>query len=175
MTMATAALMQGTRERRVRLIFRLGIALKAIDGVIELVASGAMALLPGAALATIVEIVTRRELSEDPNDWIANALVEGVHRISGDSWRFAIAYLFAHGIVKVMLAVSLWQEKIWAYRVALPVLCIFTAYQCYRLVHTRSLILLAFTAVDLFIIWAVWRDYRLKIAMGAAATQGAAS
>jgi uncharacterized membrane protein len=144
------------------LLFRLGILVKGIDGLLEMVGGLALLVLTSDFLNTVVGLVTVHELSEDPGDFLANAMKHLASTLSSDTKRFAGAYLIGHGCIKVMLVAGLWREKRWAYPAALWFLSAFVVYQLYRYTHTRSVILLAFTAMDVFIIWAIWRDYRLQ-------------
>jgi uncharacterized membrane protein len=150
------------RIQRIRFLFRVGILLKGIDGFMELIGGLVLLSLAREFLSRTVALVTAHELSEDPHDLLANALTHTVSLLSADTRRFAGAYLIGHGCIKIVLVAGLWREKRWAYPVALWFLGAFVAYQLYRYAHTHSLVLLAFTALDVFILWAIWRDYRLR-------------
>jgi uncharacterized membrane protein len=150
------------RIQRIRFLFRVGILLKGIDGFMELIGGLVLLSLAREFLSRTVALVTAHELSEDPHDLLANALTHTVSLLSADTRSFAGAYLIGHGCIKIVLVAGLWREKRWAYPVALWFLGAFVVYQLYRFVHTHSLVLLAFTALDIFILWAIWRDYRLR-------------
>jgi uncharacterized membrane protein len=150
------------RIQRIRFLFRVGILLKGIDGFMELIGGLVLLSLAREFLSRTVALVTAHELSEDPHDLLANALTHTVSLLSADTRSFAGAYLIGHGCIKIVLVAGLWREKRWAYPVALWFLGAFVAYQLYRYAHTHSLVLLAFTALDVFILWAIWRDYRLR-------------
>jgi uncharacterized membrane protein len=150
------------RIQRIRFLFRVGILLKGIDGFMELIGGLVLLSLAREFLSRTVALVTAHELSEDPHDLLANALTHTVSLLSADTRRFAGAYLIGHGCIKIVLVAGLWREKRWAYPVALWFLGAFVVYQLYRFAHTHSLVLLAFTALDVFILWAIWRDYRLR-------------
>jgi uncharacterized membrane protein len=150
------------RIQRIRFLFRVGILLKGIDGFMELIGGLVLLSLAREFLSRTVALVTAHELSEDPHDLLANALTHTVTLLSADTRRFAGAYLVGHGCIKIVLVAGLWREKRWAYPFALWFLGAFVVYQLYRFAHTHSLVLLAFTALDVFILWAIWRDYRLR-------------
>jgi uncharacterized membrane protein len=150
------------RIQRIRFLFRVGILLKGIDGFMELIGGLVLLSLAREFLSRTVALVTAHELSEDPHDLLANALTHTVSLLSADTRRFAGAYLVGHGCIKIVLVAGLWREKRWAYPFALWFLGAFVVYQLYRFAHTHSLVLLAFTALDVFILWAIWRDYRLR-------------
>ncbi len=114
-----------------------------------------------STLSAFVRFLTANELSEDPSDIVANALRHAVAHLSHGTTEFASAYLIGHGLIKLVLVMGLLRRRHWAFPTALTVLGAFVVYQSYRVVLGHSLPLLVLTALDLFVIWAVWREYRL--------------
>lgn len=159
-------------QRRIHFIYRVGVLLKALDGLFEIMGGVGLLMVAGGTLRALVELVTRHELSEDPHDLVANGLMQAAQGFSADSRHFAAAYLLAHGALKVFLAGNLWMEKRWVYPVALWILGAFVAYQGYRLAHTGSLLLAAFTLVDVAILWAIWREWRISTVHAPCASNG---
>ena len=95
------------REDRFRQLFRIGIFLKALDGVLE-VGGGILLLVASKeSLNDVVAFLTQHELAEDPHDLIANYLVHLVHHLSLSTQRFGALYLLVHGVLKVFLVVGL--------------------------------------------------------------------
>ena len=146
--------------RTLHRLFGLGVALKGLDGVLE-VLGGLMFLILGPAnLNAVVLFLTAHEISEDPGDLIANALRHSVRHLSPDTTLFAAAYLTGHGLAKMLLAGGLLRGKLWAYPTALWFLAAFVGYQMYRFALGHSLALLALTVVDMVVMWLIWREYR---------------
>ena len=112
-------------------------------------------LVPLRALAA-------HELPIGHGDWVANALHHAADSLSVSSKLFASVYLLGHGVVKLVLVASLWREKLWAFPGALAFIVAFACYQVYRFMHTHSLPLLAFTAIDCCVAVLVWREYRAR-------------
>jgi len=56
--------------------FFIGLILKGLDGVVELVGGIALLLITPAQISALVRALTRHELSEDPHDLIANWLID---------------------------------------------------------------------------------------------------
>jgi uncharacterized membrane protein len=142
-------------------VFALGIWLKGIDGVLEIIGGVILLLTSNAALNQLVIALTQHELVEDPHDWIATAARQAVAQLSVGTQVFGGVYLVAHGLAKVVLAVGLLRGHRWAYPVAIGFLGLFIAYQLYRLSYQFSLGLLLLTLFDGAIVALTWREYRL--------------
>jgi uncharacterized membrane protein len=141
-------------------LFALGIWVKGIDGVLEIIGGAILLLTSNAALNQLVIALTQHELIEDPHDWIANAARQAVAHLSVGTRLFGGVYLIAHGLAKVVLVVGLLQGHRWAYPFAIVFLSLFIAYQVYRLSYQFSPGLLLLTLFDVVIVALIWREYR---------------
>src|SRR4051795_10071343 len=95
--------------------FEIGILLKGLDGLLELLGGALLLVVSPAAISRIAATLTQHELSEDPHDFIATHLLRVSHGLTGSAVWFAAAYLLLHGLVKVVLVLALLRNKIWAY------------------------------------------------------------
>ena len=146
--------------------FEIGIILKGLDGVLELVGGLLLLVVPPETINNIVAALTRGELSEDPHDFVASHLLQTAHGLSGHGLLFGALYLLSHGIVKIVLVVAVLKNKLWAYPAIIVFLLIFIVYQAYRVVLDHGLGMTALTIFDIFIVWLTWREYqqqRLKL------------
>ncbi len=141
--------------------YHAGLALKGFDGFLETIGGMLLLALPPERLFALFRIVTARELSNHPDDWIGHAITQLSNALSVSSERFAGIYLIGHGIVKLLLVLGLWRERAWAFPIALSFLGFFLLYQLYRIAHTHSIALMIFSAFDLFVLWVVWQDRQL--------------
>jgi len=151
--------MKFTRKLLHRL-FEIGVILKGIDGALEIIGGSLLLAISHPTLSRLVFAITRQEISEDPHDLVANALRSTVAHLSIDTQTFSSIYLLVHGAIKIILVAGLLRRKLWAYPTALAVLSLFVLYQVYRLSHTHSLALLLLTAIDLVILFLIWREFR---------------
>jgi len=140
--------------------FQIGIVLKGLDGVLELI--GGILLLTPATINRIVLALTQHERSEDPNDRFATYLVDLSHRLTGSGVAFGAAYLLSHGLVKVVLVAALLRNKVWAYPWTIAFLLAFVVYQLYRIALQPTLGLILLTVFDLAVAWLTWREYRTQ-------------
>ena len=142
-------------------IFALGIWVKGLDGLLEIVGGLLLLLSSGTSLNQIVISLTQHELVEDPHDLIATAARHAVAHLSAGTQIFASVYLIAHGLIKIVLVSALLRGKRWAYPVAIGFLSLFIAYQLYRLSYQYSLGLALLTLFDLVIVCLTWREYQV--------------
>jgi uncharacterized membrane protein len=140
--------------------FEIGIILKGLDGLLELIGGVLLLAVSPAAANRFVAGLTRHELSEDPSDLVATHLLRLAHGLTGSTMRFAAAYLVVHGIAKVVLVVALLRDKLWAYPMMIAFLAVFIGYQLYRITLTPNAGLVALTVFDAFVAWLTWREYR---------------
>lgn len=147
--------------------FQAAILIKGLDGALEILGGALLLVLPAHALIHLVDRLTARELSEDPNSWFAGTLKTSVEHFAGGTQHFAALYLFAHGVVKVFLVAALWRQKRWAFPVAIAFQAVFVAYEVYRFTHTHSISLLAFASLDALVGWLIWREFRARRAIQA--------
>ena len=136
---------------------------KGVDGVLELVGGALLLLVGPAALHHLGVVLARHELADEPDDWIFMTLRHLAQSFSVETRHFAGAYLIAHGVLKIFLAVTLLRERLWAFPTALSVLAIFVAYQLHRFARTHSMVLLALTILDIVVMVLIWREYRSRL------------
>ena len=147
-------------EKQIHRLFKIGVVLKGLDGAVEAIAGLALFFTTTASLRNLVDWLTAGELQEDPNDFVANHLVDFFQHLSVNTKYFAAIYLLAYGIAKVGLVAGLLRGKLWAYPTALIALGLFLCYQIYRFSHTHSLALGCFSLIDVFILAVIWREYQ---------------
>lgn len=141
-------------------VFEVGIVLKGLNGLLEIIGGILLLLVSPADINTVVAALTQHELSEDPRDPIASRLLHTADGLSGPGLLFGSAYLLVHGIVKVVLVLALLRNKMWAYPWMIAVLLLFIGYQTYQISLTPTPGLIALTIFDLAIVALTWREYR---------------
>ncbi|WP_334121716.1 DUF2127 domain-containing protein [Glutamicibacter sp.] len=152
---------QGRKTLTLERLFRVSLVLKGLDGLLEILGGVLFIVVRPEQLDSLVRILTQHELSEDPGDFIANALLKASGTLTVSSSWFAAAYLLLHGLVKVVLVWAVLKDKLWAYPWMIAFLVIFIGYQSYQLITVFSLGMLLLTLFDLFIVWLTVREYRI--------------
>lgn len=144
------------RER----LFHAGISLKLLDGVLEALGGIALWAIGPWSLIDWVFRITRDEISEDPNDFVATHLRHAATHISLSGEHFMAAYLFIHGVVKIVVVLALFRNKLWAYPLSIAVFGAFIVYQIYRFTITHSITLILLSAFDLAVLCLIWLEFR---------------
>jgi uncharacterized membrane protein len=140
--------------------FEVGIVLKGLNGLLELIGGIVLLLVSPSQISGVVRVVTQHTVWEDPRDVLASQLLHSANGLTGPVMLFGAAYLLIHGIVKVVLVAALLRNKLWAYPLMIAVLLAFIGYQGYRIVLTPGIGLIALTAFDVAIVALTWREYR---------------
>jgi uncharacterized membrane protein len=152
---STSTEQRSTTER----LFRVAIAIKGLDGGLQLVAGVLLMFLPATAITRLVDMIVTRDLVGDPTGKLAVHLHAVADHLAGGTRSFAIAYLLLHGVIKLVLVVALWRELMPAYPIAAAALGAFVAYTIIRAAHTHSIALPIFAALDVVIIVLVIKEY----------------
>jgi uncharacterized membrane protein len=149
------------QEKRIHQVFVVSVAAKGLHALIEIVGGLALYLTSTATIIGWINRFSQGELTEDPNDWIANHVVEFGQNFSVAEHHFYAFYLLSHGVIKSILVVGLLKEKLWAYPASFAVFGLFIAYQLYRYSFTHDIGLILLSIFDLFVIFLAVHEYRL--------------
>lgn len=141
-------------------LFLLGILAKGLNGAAEVI-GGIILLFAGpASLNTLALALTRNELTEDPDDFIATHLLHITATSTEGSLLFAAVYLLLHGVVKLVLVIAILRGKFWAYPWMIGVLLAFIAYQIYQIMLAPGAALIGLTIFDALIVFLTWHEYK---------------
>jgi uncharacterized membrane protein len=155
--------------------FLVGIALKGVDGVLEVVGGLLLLLVSPSTIDRITQAITQHELSEDPHDYLANHLLHATGELTGATLTFGAVYLLSHGVVKIVLVAALLRNKIWAYPWMIAFLIAFIVYQLYRMTFAPSIGLAGLTVFDAIVTWLTIREYQRQRALRSEARASSAS
>lgn len=142
--------------------FWIALVLKGLDGVLELIGGGVLLFVTPRQIGGLAGILTQHELSEDPHDLIANALLHFTGGLTGGATLFGAVYLLLHGAVKIVLVLAILMNRLWAYPWLIAFLSVFILYQCYQLAIGFTWGMTGLTVFDLVIVLLTLREYRLR-------------
>lgn len=144
-----------------QLVYKIGVAIKGFDGLVELVAGLALWLSPSLVHLLLGSIVGEAGAHSGK---VAQYIADNVGRVDNDfaksSLVFLVVFLISHGLIKLALVYALLRRITKAYPYALAVLGGFLLYQMYVLVMHPTIGMVAFTVLDAIIIWLVWGEYK---------------
>lgn len=146
-------------EACIREVFRVSVAIKGLNALLEILVGGA--LIVTARFNSVLLGVVESELVEDPRDFLARHVEQFSPYLTAHAELYGGLYLLSHGVVKGIVVAGLLRNKTWAYPAGLVVFALFIAYQMFRWFDSHSLVLVALTAFDLFVMWLTWHEYRL--------------
>lgn len=148
-----------SRKPWVHRLFQAAIAIKGIDGVLEVMGGIAMLIFGPTRLNHLLTTLSQRELHEDAHDVIANFIARHTH-FTGSGVHFAALYLIFQGTVKIWLAEALLRERRWVFPWAILLLLLFQLYIGFEFVQKRSPGLLFLGLLNLIIIILIALEYR---------------
>ena len=140
--------------------FEIGIILKGLNGILEILGGILLLLIKPAQIISLVQTLTQHELAQEPRDIIANYLLQASHQLSISSELFGAVYLLSHGIIKMIIVIGLLKNKLWAYPFGIVVFSAFGLYQIYRYTYSHSLSLMILTILDVIVIFLTYHEYR---------------
>jgi uncharacterized membrane protein len=149
-----------TEGRGGELLFKIALAVKGLDGAIELIGAIVLLLIPTATVQALINDVISRDLLGPPDGSLATHFVSGTADFVSGNRTFAVLYLGLHGIVKLVLVAAMLRRIRPAYPVAVVVLGAFVVYEIYRATQTGSVLLPFLAALDVAIIVLIIREYR---------------
>ncbi len=139
--------------------FRYSLTVKGLHALLEMILGIAILVVNPQAMNRFALTVLNPELSEDPGDFIATHLLRAFQQFAAGGKHFASLYLLSHGLVKIVLIVALFRNKMWAYPTMIVTLSAFVFYQSYRFVLTHSLFMIFLTLFDIVVIAMTWLEY----------------
>lgn len=140
--------------------FEISLLIKGIDGILETGGGILFLFISPERLNSLVQFLTQREISEDPNDLVSNLLINMSQGFSVSLQTFVAIYLMTHGMSKVLLVYLLQMKKIWAYPLSIGFLMLFIGYQIHRYLYSHSILMIFLTLFDLVMIWLVLVEYK---------------
>ncbi len=128
-------------------VFILGLALKAINAVFELIIGG---------LLLVVPLETIRALTQSVVDWARSFLHESwdVHlakvldSVTLETVIFVAWYFVSHGVLKAFVIACLVARKLWAYPLGIVVFVGFGIYQTWEYFHGGAVFYLILDVLD---------------------------
>jgi uncharacterized membrane protein len=139
-------------------VFKVSLYLKSLNAILEIIGGLLLLFITPDTINHWARALTEGELSEDPNDFIANHILKSAHHLSGSSLTYGAIYLLSHGIVKLFVIIQVLREKLWAYKALIIVLGIFVIYQTYQMIVKFNVGILLLTIFDLIIIYLTFKE-----------------
>ncbi len=140
-------------------LFDLGVFLKGVEGVLEIIGSIGLFLFRNRLVEKTIRYITQGELTEHPQDHLTKAVIYVFQHVTAGSVHFVAAVLLISGVVNLVLVFGIMKKDVWAYRGAMMVLSLLILYQTYRVFYHGSSFLIASIVYDAIIVLLVAREY----------------
>ena len=150
-----------SKRQTVHWLFDFAVMLKALNGLLEVVAGYFLVFKPGWVGFTTTGWATTL-LFNDPDSHLAKMLAQWSAGWTTDTERFAASYLIAHGAAKAFIAWGLVREKRWAFPTGLVVFALLILFQIDRIVHSHSLVLAVLIGLDAGVLYLIWREWSFR-------------
>lgn len=148
-----------TKDKLLHSLFELGILLKFLNGILEIILGIILFFISGETIHRFIRFVFTSEILHDPQDLVVNYLINHSQNLTHAVLVFTGIYLLIHGLIKVWLVVSLWAKKLWAYPTAAVILFTLTIYQIYLFVSLHSIFQFLLTIIDILILLLLKFEY----------------
>jgi uncharacterized membrane protein len=147
------------KEKNIHEIFVISLIIKGINSTLQII--GGTALLFTNKVNAFLSYLIDSEMLENPDDIFSKSIEHILVYISNHSHLYVSVYLLSHGIIKLILVISLLRNKLWAYPATVATVIVFIIYQLYRLTFGYSLFLILLTIFDVFVIWLTLHEYKI--------------
>jgi uncharacterized membrane protein len=148
------------REALLDWTFLIGVLLKGVDGLVELLVGIPLLFLTPDQISGLARSLTADELAQDPNDFWANLLLHEAARFDHASLAIGGIYLVVHGAVKLAIVVALLLGSRRVYPWAVAALGLLTVLQIVDLFLKFSVGVLLLCILDVLIIALTIREWR---------------
>lgn len=145
-------------------VYDIGVIIKGLDGLGEFIVGLTLLFSPKLIHRVLLGIVGKTSHGHGHVLQFITHYIAGLDvQLTKSGLAFLIIFLIAHGLVKMVLVVCLLKKITKIYPIALVVLLIFFIYQVYVLVVSPSIGMAIFCALDVIILWLVWREYQMLL------------
>lgn len=142
-------------------LFELGVFAKGIHGALEAVGALFIFTTSGTTITHILTNLLSFEISEDPNDYLANLILSHAE-VSTAGKDFIALYLLVSACVNIIICTGLLLHRKHMFPVAIALLSAFAVYQLYLFSHTFSPWLIALTLYDGTLAFLIHAEYRRR-------------
>ncbi len=137
-----------------------GLALKAINALLEFIGGLLLMIISNERLDQIIQLIALPVLREEPNHTLMNYLVIVNQSFSSSTQNTVAIFMLLHGMTKLAVIWPLWKKKLWAYPPAVGVFGLFVAYEIVCYMQSPSVLLPVLIIIDAAIIVMIILEYQ---------------
>jgi uncharacterized membrane protein len=148
------------RPERFHRLFEIGVGLKGLHAVVELILGAVILTVSPAAVSNMFERFALEQQSQGSAGFVVTFLLDLARVVQHGGQHFAGIYLVVAGLINMTLVIGLLTAALWSYPAALAALAVFIGYQIYRYTHTHALALIVLMLFDAVVWYLIWHEYR---------------
>lgn len=141
-------------------VFRATILIKGIYSIFQLIAGIVLLIVTSNEISSLVADIFKHELIHDPQDLIANFLINLANSVSYQVKTFIALYLIINSLIKIIILSYLWMKKLNAYPISIAVFILFIIYEIYSYVMHPSIIIIILIILDIIVIILTYLEYK---------------
>lgn len=141
-------------------LFHLSMWWKILYGCIRIAIAVILFNLIGTSFIDLFSKIMSHEIATDPSDFLYQFVYRILENHSFTITYFVVIYLLFWGMIDIVFSVLLLRHKLWAFPFSLVMMSLFTIYEVYRVIHTKSLILLSLILLSIGIMYLIYNEYR---------------
>jgi len=147
------------RKRATDLIFDVGLAIKGIDAMFEVI--GGILLTMPVRLARYILVLSQHELYRH-HEVLSGRLDRLAATVTVHAHLYAALYLIVHGGAKVILILAIVKGKRWGYVGLMAVLSAFVLFEAVRALSALEVLTGALALFDVLVVIVIWKEYKTK-------------
>lgn len=141
-------------------LFEFSLFIKGGYELLEITIGFLLLFINSSTIFSLIGILFRKELIEDPRDFIATHAMNFLSTFSSSSKLILALYLIVYGTIKIVLVASVLMKKIQVYPAAIFIFLIILIYELYRFMLVPSFLIALLCVLDIFVIWFTYLEYQ---------------
>jgi uncharacterized membrane protein len=144
-------------------IFRIGLAFKGIDSMLEVV--GGVLLTMPTKLARYITLIAEHEVYRH-HEALAGRLDHVADSVAMKASMVEAVYLIIHGLAKVILIYAVFRNRKWGYEGLVVVLTLFTLVELGRAITAREIFTGLFGLLDFVLAFLLYKELKFRFGPG---------
>lgn len=153
------------KQRRNELLhglYKISVIVKGVDGILEVAGGILLIFFSPLTITRSILFFAHHELVEDPRHPLINYLYQIASGLSLQRRQFYSLLFLSHGAVKLVMVSGLMRNKMWAYPATMVIFTAFVFYQTFEMYFSPSILLVAITVIDIFVVLLIGREYQTR-------------
>ena len=150
-----------TSPESMSFLFHISMWWKIFYGTARVVLGFVLLKLIGTPFNELLYSIMSHEVTNDSTDVVFQFVYQLIEDHSFTVTYFVATYLLFWGAIDIVFSILLLRHKLWAFPMSLVLMGSFILYEIYRVIHTKSLILLTLILLGLAILYLIYNEYQV--------------